>query len=77
METDINIRKINLVKKVLELKDEFFLEKIEKLLSKSKVSESVERISHKDYADKINEAEKDFENNNFFSSKELLKELDL
>ena len=52
METDINIRKINLVKKVLELKDEFFL-------------------------DKINEAEKDFENNNFFSSKELLKELDL
>ena len=37
METDINIRKTNLVKKVLELKDEFFLEKIEKLLSKSKV----------------------------------------
>ena len=31
METDINIRKINLVKKVLELKDEFFLEKIKKL----------------------------------------------
>ena len=54
METDINIRKINLVKKVLELKDEFFLEKIEKFkvlqipstksTPKSKIEEYVQRI---------------------------------
>ena len=37
METDINIRKINLVKKVLELKDEFFLEKIEIQLALAKI----------------------------------------
>ena len=77
METDINIRKINLAKIVLELKDDYFLDKIEKFLSENKISEPVNRISHKEYVDKIDEAEKDFENKNFFSTEELLKELDL
>lgn len=77
MELDINIRKIDLAKRILDLKDEFLLENLELFLSKSYSEEKMVPLTHKEYVARIEQSEKDFENGDFYTTEELLKELDL
>ncbi|SEG37696.1 hypothetical protein SAMN05421847_2107 [Halpernia humi] len=77
MEIDINIRKIDLAKRILNLKDEFLLENLELFLNKANSEQKIIPLTHKEYVARIEQSEKDFENEDFYTTEELLKELDL
>lgn len=73
MEIDINIRKINLVKRILNLKDEFLLENLELFLSKSNSDEKIVRMTHKEYVARIEQSEKEFAEGRFIVAEDLLE----
>lgn len=77
MEIDINIRKIDLAKRILNLKDEILIENLELFLSRTNSEEKIIPMTHKEYVARIEQSEKDFENGDFYTTEELLKELDL
>ncbi len=74
MELDINLRKIILAKQILDLKDEFVLENIEKYFEKNSDKKIFSAISLEDFYARIAQSELDFSEGRYVTSEELLKE---
>jgi len=74
MEIDINLRKIVLAKKILDLKDEFLLENIEKYFKKNTYEKEFSAMSLEEFYARIAQSEKDFAEGRYVNSAELLKE---
>ncbi|SFI08085.1 hypothetical protein [Halpernia frigidisoli] len=73
MEIDINIRKINLAKRILDLKDEFLLENLELFFSKTISEEKIIPMTQREYVERIEQSEKDFAEGRFIVAEDLLE----
>ncbi|WP_417430610.1 hypothetical protein [Halpernia sp.] len=74
MELDINIRKIDLAKRILNLKDEFLIKNLENLLKENTSKNDLVSMSLEEFYERIEQSEKDFAAGRFVTSEELLKE---
>lgn len=73
MELDINIRKINLAKRILDLKDEFLLENLEIFFNRTSAEEKIIPMTHEEYVERIEQSEKDFAEGRFKVAEDLLE----